>query len=528
MIAVVDLFAGPGGLGEGFSSLTDDEGNSIFQIVMSVENNPFAHRTLRLRSFLRKIMTADGKVPPEYLEFMGSPSDQNLERMISLHEEEWLAANNEALLETLDKDDDSLAHRAKSRLDELSPEAVVLIGGPPCQAYSLVGRARRANFAEEEIENDTRQTLYECYLKFIEVIKPDAFVMENVQGILSARHAGHGVFGRIVADMKKLGYTVNSLATDDPEAPADYLVRAEQYGIPQARHRVILLGTKTSFLQKPSILVRSDEAVTVGMALKGLPMLRSGFSMRDGTPQEEWASYLRAEAKALAKEVGDSRVSDALLSVRRGSFPEQQASYVVTKQDNCYREWYRGRLGSSSILTSHESRTHLSKDLSRYLYCSTFAAVNGRSPTLYDFPESLIPLHKNARSLMHHSEKRKTIAFVDRFKVQMNCRPSTTITSHIRKDGHYYIHPSPCQCRSLTVREAARLQTFPDDYFFMGNRTEQYKQVGNAVPPMLAQQIAAVVGRYLGRSCRSYVERKADMPKVVQQLSASSCPAGSS
>ncbi len=511
MIAVVDLFAGPGGLGEGFSSITDAEGNGVFQIIMSVENNPFAHKTLRLRSFMRKILTTEGKVPPEYLEFMASQSDDSFMQMTSLHENEWQAAKEEALLETLDKNDDSLAYRAKQRLDELSPEGVVLIGGPPCQAYSLVGRARRTNFSEEEIENDKRQTLYECYLKFIEVIKPDVFIMENVQGILTARHAGYSVFKKITSDMESLGYTVNSLVTENPIVPADYLVCAEQYGIPQARHRVILLGTKSSSNRKPGILVKSNRTVTLGMALSGLPKLRSGFSTRDGTPQDRWTSYLRSEAKALAKEVDDEKVRDRLLSLRQGRFPERQVSSAITRQPNCYKDWYRGRLGTSDIITSHESRTHLSKDLSRYLYCSTYAAVKRCSPTLYDFPSSLIPLHKNAQSLIDSPEKHKTIAFVDRFKVQIDNRPSTTITSHIRKDGHYYIHPDPRQCRSLTVREAARLQTFPDDYFFMGNRTEQYKQVGNAVPPMLAQHIAALVGRYLGHNCKSYIEKKLEL-----------------
>ncbi len=131
-------------------------------------------------------------------------------------------------------------------------------------------------------------------------------------------------------------------------------------------------------------------------------------------------------------------------------------------------------------LPNNESRGHLDEHLGRYLYASAYASVFGRSPKARDFPQALAAKHKNWN----------TGKFNDRFRVQLEDHPSTTITSHISKDGHYFIHPDPAQCRSLTVREAARLQTFPDNYFFHGTRTQQYVQVGNAVPPYLAWQIA--------------------------------------
>ncbi len=136
---------------------------------------------------------------------------------------------------------------------------------------------------------------------------------------------------------------------------------------------------------------------------------------------------------------------------------------------------------------NHETRGHIRADLHRYFFAAVFAKKNGRSPLLEDFPKSLLPKHKNAIAAL------KETKFNDRFRVQIAGRPSTTVVSHISKDGHYYIHYDSSQCRSLTVREAARLQTFPDNYFFEGERTEQYKQVGNAVPPLLAKQIAEIV-----------------------------------
>jgi DNA (cytosine-5)-methyltransferase 1 len=150
-----------------------------------------------------------------------------------------------------------------------------------------------------------------------------------------------------------------------------------------------------------------------------------------------------------------------------------------------YPEWFLDdRL---SAVCNHTPRLHTRKDLHRYFFVSTFGQVHGRSPILADFPTELLPNHKSVAAALKDGN------FNDRFRVQIADRPSTTITSHISKDGHYFIHYDPSQCRSLTVREAARLQTFPDNYFFEGPRTQQYQQVGNAVPPLLAKQIAEII-----------------------------------
>jgi DNA (cytosine-5)-methyltransferase 1 len=150
------------------------------------------------------------------------------------------------------------------------------------------------------------------------------------------------------------------------------------------------------------------------------------------------------------------------------------------------RDWYFDeRLNG---ICNHEARGHMRADLWRYFFAAVFAEVEGRSPKLCDFPLELQPDHENVAQAITGND-----LFSDRFRVQLRDRPSTTVVSHISKDGHYYIHPEPLQCRSLTVREAARLQTFPDNYFFEGPRTAQYHQVGNAVPPLLASKIAAIV-----------------------------------
>ena len=170
--------------------------------------------------------------------------------------------------------------------------------------------------------------------------------------------------------------------------------------------------------------------------------------------------------------------------------------YRRPKQPTELQNWLHDR--SLGGVCQHEARSHMASDIARYLFAATFAHHQGYSPRLDVFPKKLLPDHLNVQLWGSKEE----IPFKDRFRVQCGNEPATTVVAHIAKDGHYYVHYDPSQCRSLTVREAARLQTFPDNYFFEGNRTEQYTQVGNAVPPLLAQKLARIVRSLLNEMNR--------------------------
>ena len=374
-----------------------------------------------------------------------------------------------------------------------------LIGGPPCQAYSVVGRSRR----QEKIldaEKDERVDLYKQYLRILDTHQPAVFIMENVKGMLSARSKSHSIFHKIMDDFNDLGYKVLSLVreprnnlSDEPEfEPEDFVIRCEKYGIPQTRHRVILLGIREDFYDgKPGILDEKPP-VSISEVIDDLPRLRSGLS-RQTNNWNNWSSKVReitlngimdtldqAVAKKIKKTV--QNLSNPHKDDGDDKLVENRANYSPVGYET---EWYYDeRIGGAC---NHKSRGHMGSDLHRYFFSSVFAKVKNRSPKLDDFPKVLLPNHNNVKSAIKNKK------FTDRFRVQMENEPAKTITSHISKDGHYYIHYDPSQCRSLTVREAARIQTFPDNYYFCGPRTAQYVQVGNAVPPLLAKKIARII-----------------------------------
>jgi DNA (cytosine-5)-methyltransferase 1 len=224
-----------------------------------------------------------------------------------------------------------------------------------------------------------------------------------------------------------------------------------------------------------------------------LPPLRSGLSHGTDSP-DAWAEAIRRISRSSWME--DGRIAkDVVRAVRRGLEDLRSRSgrggdfLPVRPRPRALAEWFCDERLEG--ITNHSTRGHMEGDLQRYLFSSAFAAAMGRSPLLDDFPRELLPDHGNVADALEGSK------FNDRFRVQLRDRPSTTVVSHISKDGHYFIHHDPTQCRSLTVREAARLQTFPDNYHFKGARTDQYRQVGNAVPPLLARRIAEVVSGIL-------------------------------
>jgi DNA (cytosine-5)-methyltransferase 1 len=492
--AIIDLFAGPGGLGEGFSRAGRDT-ETPMGIHLSVEMDEHAVQTLRLRSFLRSF----DAFPPEYYEALNT--GKPLPAWSEIYPTNWQLAQSEVRQRVLGADGvfEEIAVEL-DRVREANHGDTILIGGPPCQAYSLVGRSRNKGKEGYIAEKDDRHYLYREYVRILDRLKPAAFVMENVKGMLSSKVDGGGIFSRVLDDLEdagEIGYHLLPLATVPPADGQradgrDFLIRAENHGVPQARHRVIVLGIRKD-IPVPDIttplLGEPAKFVNVAEVIDDLWRLRSGLSRQDDT--SAWHREVKQQAQAIANcadvEIGVREVARRV--ARDEVLPLDRRSRMKRNSDRLpehLRNWFRD--GSLLAALQHETRGHIPGDLGRYLFSAAYAEVQERSPKLSEFPSFLQPLHRN----------RASGDFADRFRTQVAIRPSTTVTSHISKDGHYFIHPDPAQCRSLTVREAARLQTFPDNYYFCGPRTKQYHQVGNAVPPYFAYQIAKAVRRLTG------------------------------
>ena len=532
-VPIIDLFAGPGGLGEGFSRA----GTVNFEIAVSIEKDGMAAETLQLRAAHRALARSGLAVRSTWnrwdsiiaespwnivFDMLKASGDSAIEAACDHgRREAWN-------LELGPGNRDEVRQGIRKRLRPFMthgrlPENTVLIGGPPCQAYSVVGRSRNRGTDGYKAEDDHRHFLYKEYLRVIADFKPAVFVMENVKGILTSRVADRQIFQTITSDLKRpdlacghdrdLEYVLVKLPQGSssmfgPE-PEEYIVRAEDFGVPQARHRVIICGVRRDVFESAGSVgsLTASAPPRVGQVIDDLPRLRPALSYRgkgltwldvlDSPLMRQTLKALRSSTDPERQRVA-GRIDSALIRIHRLDDPGTGDDRVLFTRSTLptpevNTKWYRDR--PMDLLANHQCRSHMPTDLIRYVFVAAFGNEAGRSPKLSDFPLCLLPEHQNVDRLAPDDA-----IFKDRFRVQLRDAPSMTVTSHIAKDGHAFIHHDETQCRSLTVREAARLQTFPDSYVFLGNRTSQYTQVGNAVPPFLAVQIAEVVADVLWRA----------------------------
>lgn len=553
-IPVIDVFAGPGGLNEGFSSFLSPD--TRFDVRLSIEKDPFACETLRMRSLFRQFKNR-GAVPELYYEAVRGDAFA----MKRIRETQaWRAAVEHVREWTLGEQNPELVHAAiREKIG--GRRDWVLLGGPPCQVYSVIGRNKHmgtgTNFSSEkerelhrqELERvfaaDHRHTLYRQYLQIVAIHEPAVFVMENVKGILSAdlpveemdsgEWAYEPIFERIMADLRNPAMAVNKdkaikklpgfavrgkkyrlLSFVKPPDlfgectnPGGFVIECERYGIPQRRHRVIILGIREDVDASFVDVIKQEKSLVPAKALlKDFPKIRSSLS-KDAETRKQYGedsaeNWRRAVRESIPKQTLakiDSKARKRIAQIlneeldglaQGGAFVEGNAR--PSAAPTALREFIHDPRLDGAI--QHESRAHMASDLGRYLYASVRAEITGISPRLDEWPLDLVPNHQNVKT-KRGQEKAVVEVFRDRFRVQVWDQPATTVTAHVSKDGHYVIHPDPAQCRSLTVRELARLQTFPDNYYFAGPRTDQYRQVGNAVPPFLALKLAQVVAKVL-------------------------------
>ena len=408
LLTYIDLFAGAGGLSEGFIR----EGYSPIAHVEMDEAACFTLKTRIAYHYLKSIGKFDTYV--SYLK--GEISRSTLYEFVP---KELLSSVIN--LPIGDENNPKIHAQIQEQLKKRTVD--LIIGGPPCQAYSLVGRARSAN----GMLDDPRNFLYIQYAGYLEKYRPKMFVFENVLGLKSARQ------GLYLDKMEKLflekGYKMRL-----------FTVSANNFGVLQKRKRLIILGWRKDL--SPDIpdleAVRIQHKYTVKQVLVDLPKISAGQGV------DRYTKYAKSTNSYLSE-----------TSIRNGI----------------------------DILTQHVARPHTDQD--KEIYRIAVEKWNeGKVRLDYNALPERLKTHANRDS------------FFDRFKVvAQDVAYSHTVVAHIAKDGHYYIHPDIEQNRSISIREAARLQSFSDDFYFEGvkenaNRTASFKQIGNAVPPLLAASIA--------------------------------------
>ena len=407
----IDLFSGAGGLSEGFI-------RAGFNPIAHVEMNKDASDTIRTRTVFQFLKDNDRL--EEYHQYL--KGEMTRDDFWKLAPQSHL---NSVINETIGEDTlPNIFKRVDKSLGKKNVD--IVIGGPPCQAYSLAGRARDP----KGMKDDPRNHLYKYYVEFLKRYKPKVFVFENVPGILSA---SNGEFLQQIFDaVEDAGYKM--------KIPPKRHLNSKNFNVLQDRKRVIIIGWKNDLeLEYPDFSEQEIKYSTLSSIFSDLPKLQNG----------------------------------------QGSLGPVRYAKPSTE----YLERTELRNGID-FTTQHIARPHNDNDLEIYRIAVNLLNEEGKRLNYAELPKRLIK-HKNLKS------------FTNRFQVVKPDGISHTVVAHIAMDGHYYIHPDITQNRSISVREAARIQSFPDDFFFEGCRTAAFKQIGNAVPPLMAEGIALKIKEML-------------------------------
>lgn len=400
----IDLFAGAGGLSEGFI-------RAGFTPIAHIEMNKYACDTLRSRMAYHYLKQHNRL--EEYIKYLKEKQEGESGQKL------WEKVPDEVIDSVINEEisDETLAD-IFIKVDKLKGNKQVdfIIGGPPCQAYSIVGRARDP----KNMKKDPRNFLYKYYLQFLKRYEPKMFVFENVPGILSAQNGIH--LENILKGIDKAGYKIELKK-----------LKASDYGVLQNRERVIIVGWRKELNLKYPELEKEENPYKI------LPDLFSDLPER---------------------QQGEGSLTDIV-------------QYVAPATGYLQQSKVRNSL---DFTTQHIARPHNLIDLEIYKRAIKLWLEKKARLNYADLPPEL----------QKHNNKQ---AFLNRFQVVNHEGCCHTVVAHIAMDGHYYIYPSLKQIRSITVREAARIQSFPDDYYFEGSRTAAFKQIGNAVPVILAEKI---------------------------------------
>jgi len=426
-LIVLDLFSGAGGLSEGFF-------HTGATFVGHVEMDKYASETLRTRTAYWKLKQAN-KIDI-YHDYLLKKIDR-----ATLWDKAGVADSNDVINKAIGDDTfDEITKTVKQTMKDKAIKKIdLIIGGPPCQAYSVVGRARM----KEAVVCDPRNFLYQYYVRFLEKFTPKMFIFENVPGIFSAGNGKH--FADIKSAIEKAGYHME---------PRELI--ASDYGVLQARKRIIIVGWK-------------------------LPSKDKKLSYEEKCLKYKYPPFETIENKYVVNDLLKDLPAtkpDRMIE-GKGKYATDTNSYLINS--NIREEGF-------DILTQHETRMHNERDIK--IYKEAIKAWDTKKERLC-YKE----LASRRPELCTHKNK---TSFTNRFNVIKGDMPAShTILAHMAMDGHYYIHPDKKQHRSLSVREAARLQSFPDDFYFEGPRTAQFRQIGNAVPPKMAEQIAKKIKELL-------------------------------